>query len=416
MLKNKISIYSPSACEEAGHTIYAQMLCKNLVKNFEISLYTLKHEQLNSILIKMGIDVQTTTLYEANSMYKNNFLKYKIFSSIIYGFSRIRYNYRLLNDYFERNVNMKTYHLYEFEYISLYFISFFRKKQLQRTILNFHSSEFRWIHGRNISVNIYKKFVSYLLPRLVKNSAAVTVLGQTLVNEFIISSKCKKYAEKIHYTGWGYDSEAELSNKIDACNYLNLEVKPYVLFFGALRKSKGILGILESFKNVNNDLTLIIAGSESDISIDKLNLIIEQNGIEKRVIKHIKYILEDEIKYYFGISDIVLTAHTSDFLSFSGPVALAVQYNRLFIASNVGEVGYFTRNSGIGRLYETENMENFVEVLNKLYEDQKLDSNNFNTNRKFVQNYSWIEISNRISSLYLKIQTKEESESIFIKI
>lgn len=101
------------------------------------------------------------------------------------------------------------------------------------------------------------------------------------------------------------------------------DLKNYILFFGRIEEYKGLYVLIEAFKKVNKDITLVIAGSgELPYSID-----------DKRIILVNRYIDDKEISNLYTNSKCVVYPYLS--ATQSGVLAVASYFQTPIIASDV---------------------------------------------------------------------------------
>lgn len=400
----KVALFSPGASEPLGHPVYAQKLCYHLSKNNELVIYTVEHPELNAELEKNGAALQVSQLYKNSVLDKNKYLKWKQLAPVVFGLKRIVYSYNLLSDFFRKNKNADVFHLLEFEYFSLLFIAIFKPSALKKTILSFHSADFAWVKGRSVFINLYKFSLSYLFYPALRRCAFIALQGHELKRVFIKSMHIHSLQHKVFVAGYGFEKTGDKIDKYTACANLSLNPeKKYVLLFGVLRDSKGTMEAIENFKYVHPDLTLLIAGSEWDISYQQVDAIIAANSLADRIVTRYGYIAESDIQSYFCSAELVIIPHKAGFLSFSGPLGLSVEYGKPVVASNVGEIGFFVTNGKVGEVFEANNWDDFVNSVNKCYKAH-LNNSYQQQNEEFINSYTWESISKRINQVYLRIQ------------
>jgi glycosyltransferase involved in cell wall biosynthesis len=134
-----------------------------------------------------------------------------------------------------------------------------------------------------------------------------------------------------------YDNYGEPVERLQALKYLQLaETERYILFFGFIRKYKGLDLLLEAMadervKNLN--IKLIIAGEYYD-DADFYNNFITKYNLTENVILHTHFIPNDAVKYYFGAADLVVQPYRS--ATQSGISQLAYHFARPMVVTNVG--------------------------------------------------------------------------------
>lgn len=392
----KISIYSPGVCGSVGHSLeYATNISKNLnIKNISYNLFTLSEEECLVKLKKNNIHYEVSNKYKSGSINKKRFLKYGIFSSLIYGIYRIFYHYDLISEFYNRNDEKELFYLFEFEYIAALIFFIKNKKYLKKTVLFFHSSDFCWVKNRPLSINLYKSLLKIFLPYLVNNSISSTVHGDFLKDELVKNLNINN-KDKVSSIPYGCNKYTGNISKSDARKSLNLKDNIYGLFFGVLREDKGILELIDSLAKMDRKINLIIAGSEGDIKKEKIIEKIKLLNLEKRIILNIKYVSDEEITLYYLASDFIFITHKSYHVAFSGPLSLAVEYQRPVIATNSGELGQFVKKYNIGNSYESDNWKSLIEVTNAF-----CHTNNRKYNFKLaLEENSWENMTNKILSI-----------------
>ena len=134
-----------------------------------------------------------------------------------------------------------------------------------------------------------------------------------------------------------YDNYGEKVNREAALKHLNLPTDTrYILFFGFIRHYKGLDLLLEALntegvKKLN--IKLIVAGEFYDDADFYKNLISSQ-GIEQQVILRSDFIPSDEVRYYFGATDLVVQPYRT--ATQSGISQIAYHFEKPMIVTNVG--------------------------------------------------------------------------------
>ncbi len=118
-----------------------------------------------------------------------------------------------------------------------------------------------------------------------------------------------------------------------------------VLFFGAVRRYKGIDILIKAFKDVEKaipDARLLIVGKPlavgEDAPHEEYIHLAHELGIEKKVIFRLMYIPLEEIHKYFTIADLAVYPYRDT--TESGSIQLALAFSKPVIASDVGSFRY----------------------------------------------------------------------------
>jgi glycosyltransferase involved in cell wall biosynthesis len=182
--------------------------------------------------------------------------------------------------------------------------------------------------------------------------------------------------------------------------------KTIFLFFGTLRKDKGIEHLLKAISHLSsNKFRLLIAGSPVEYSEHQIISLVKEMKVEEKVILHLKYIPEEEISYYFFASDALVLPYTKKYLGGSGPLFRQGCIHKLpSIVTDVSEMGSIVKAYNIGLVAEAENptsiAERMEEFLNLSEEEKrKLGENAFN----FAKQHTWDKVATRFADLYGEI-------------
>lgn len=129
----------------------------------------------------------------------------------------------------------------------------------------------------------------------------------------------------------------------EALNQLQLESHyTYVLFFGLIRDYKGLDVLLLALKELDNDVHLIIAG-EVYGSFEKYQDLINTHQLEDRVHLYLRYIPDEEVKYYFSASNAVVLPYKSG--TQSGIIAIAKHFSTPIVTTDVGGFSEFIKGN-----------------------------------------------------------------------
>jgi D-inositol-3-phosphate glycosyltransferase len=134
-----------------------------------------------------------------------------------------------------------------------------------------------------------------------------------------------------------YDVFGQKVEMIHSKKHLNLNTnQPYILFFGFIRAYKGLDLLLEAMatpqvKALN--IQLIVAGEFYEDK-SKYDLIIEQNQLQKNIIFFDDYIVDDEVKYYFGAADLVVQPYKT--ATQSGISQISYHFEKPMVVTDVG--------------------------------------------------------------------------------
>ena len=169
-----------------------------------------------------------------------------------------------------------------------------------------------------------------------------------------------------------YDNFGEAIAKKDARKYLGLnEDDKIILFFGFIRKYKGLDLLLEA-------MSLIISDSKFQISNFKLLIagefyedrklyddLIKQLNIADNLILRTDFIADSEVKYYLSACDFVIQPYKH--ATQSGVTPLAYHFEKPMLVTNVGGLPDLVPDKKVGLVAEP-NANSIAEKIIELYE------------------------------------------------
>lgn len=169
----------------------------------------------------------------------------------------------------------------------------------------------------------------------VKSVHAAVTMSQTVTDDLLRFRSSIPYVQVPHplFDNFGDDPGREASLR-----KLGLDDSyRYILFFGFIRAYKGLDLLLEAFAasgtRSEGRVKLIIAGEFYE-SRDKYLEIIERAAMHDDVIMIDRFIDDDEVRYIFGASDLVVQPYKS--ATQSGVTQIAYHFNKPMIVTNVG--------------------------------------------------------------------------------
>lgn len=121
--------------------------------------------------------------------------------------------------------------------------------------------------------------------------------------------------------------------------------KKKLLFFGLIRKYKGLDLLIEAMKYLTEDFQLLIVG-ECYENIDKYKLLINESIAKDRIHIVESYVHDYEIPYCFNQSDLLVLPYKS--ATQSGVLATAIEMQTPIVSTNVGDLGKAVEEMGIG--------------------------------------------------------------------
>lgn len=188
-----------------------------------------------------------------------------------------------------------------------------------------------------------------------------------------------------------YDNFGPLLDKTEARKALNIPVEEnIILFFGFIRKYKGLDILLEALKilkDKGNKVKLLIAGEfyEDRKFYDD---IIEKNNLINALYLHTDFIPNERVSTYFSACDLVVQPYKD--ATQSGVSQVAYQFEKPMVVTNVGSLAEFIPNKKVGYVVEP----NSIEVAKAVEDFFALDNGNYFLSeiQKQKQIFSWAQL------------------------
>lgn len=177
----------------------------------------------------------------------------------------------------------------------------------------------------------------------------------------------KKFLLHPLYTSFGEKLEKSVARKaLGISNDTQL-----ILFFGLIRKYKGLDLLIEAFaslKNKNN-IKLLIAGEFYEDKQPYLDLI-KEHGLEDQIILHGKFIANEEVKLYFSATDLVALPYRT--ATQSGVTQVSFYFEIPTLVTNVGGLGEIIPHQKAGYVVES-NAKQIADAIHDYFENNRME-------------------------------------------
>lgn len=199
-----------------------------------------------------------------------------------------------------------------------------------------------------------------------------------------------------------YDNFGEAKSKIEAKKSLQLNPDfNYILFFGIIRKYKGLDILLNAFADSrlrNKKLKLLIAGEFYENETEYLQ-IIKDNNLNENVIITKTFIPNSEVVNYFCAADIVVQPYRH--ATQSGVTQIAYHFNKPMLVTDVGGLKEMVPHQVVG--YVTQpNAKAVADAINDFYTNGKEELFIKGIQQEKL-NYSWQIMVDKTLELYQKL-------------
>ena len=224
-----------------------------------------------------------------------------------------------------------------------------------------------------------------LIKGLVRNVDGFVVQSSIVEKELKSLVSKPVYIKRFHPV---YDNYPELIDKVKAKNMLGVKESKVVLFFGFIRKYKGLDILIKSMEHIfkkDSDMKLLIAGECYDDK-ERYQDLINKSKYKGQIEWVEDFIPDSEISKYFSASDIVVLPYMS--ASQSGIIPLAYHYNKPVITSNIDSLVEVVQENKTGYIFERGDAIDLSLKISSFFND--CDSGFHNQEiENYKVNFSW---------------------------
>ena len=210
------------------------------------------------------------------------------------------------------------------------------------------------------------------------------------------------YVKRLHPI---YDNYPNLIDKVKAKDMLNIKESKVVLFFGFIRKYKGLDILIKSMEDVfkkDSDMKLLIVGECYEDKARYYGLI-NKSKYKNQIMWVEDFIPDSEISKYFSASDIVVLPYTS--ASQSGIIPLAYHYNRPVITSNIDSLIEVVQQNKTGYIFKKGDVADLSVKISTFFND--CDSEFCNQEiENYKVSFSWDFFISGIEDLYQRLNER----------
>jgi glycosyltransferase involved in cell wall biosynthesis len=196
---------------------------------------------------------------------------------------------------------------------------------------------------------------------------------------------------KIHVISHGmYHPEKKISRE-NALKFFSLNPEyNYILFFGMIKKTKGLDVLLEAFKSVDLNTHLIIAGRIRDFDKKELEKLLQDPDLKNRFHFYPRYFSTEERDTLFSVADITILPYTQVYQS--GVLILSISLEVPVIVSDI-VAGDLVVHNKTGIIFESRNASDLSHKINELVSDHEKKKHLSENALKYLQlNNNWDDI------------------------
>lgn len=317
---------------DGHHWFYNYTLMSSINKIYKVYYYTSKlSEEMIEVLLRKNI--------------KFNIVKFKDKSKLI------RYIYELKNifkiiRYCKKNDIKKLVVMHLDSNILWCYLFYWLFRLNKIKVIGVE----HWFPNNKLKIRIYK---------ILSERITIIVHTKDIFDKTIKLNKKVKNLNLINYPVTNVEfidsKTAKLKLGINNNNFT-------LLYFGGTRIDKGIDILINALKYFNEEINLVIAGKEEhfkkDYIVTELN---KYNNIN--LILNLKFIRENDIKYYFNACDCVVIPYKKYFNGESGIFTEAINYGKALIVPDIIHFPKILDNEQNGVIFKVENYKDLAEKL-----------------------------------------------------
>ena len=191
-----------------------------------------------------------------------------------------------------------------------------------------------------------------------------------------------------------YDQFGALIPKAEAINSLKLDpTKKYLLFFGFIRKYKGLDLLLNALPFIDKDVELIVAGEFYDAESEYRSLV-DSLHLKSRVHFFADFIPQEKVAQFFSACDILVQPYRT--ATQSGVAQIAYHFNKPILVTNVGGLPEIVPHNKVG--YVVDVNPNSIALALKDFYDNERELFFIENVKQEKDKYSWSNMANQIIS------------------
>lgn len=234
----------------------------------------------------------------------------------------------------------------------------------------------------------------------IRNNDAFVVLADAVKDDLLYYNPSAKYFKYPHPN---YEHFGKKIDKDTARDKLNIpKDKKAILFFGLIRKYKGLDIMLEAMNGLPEDTILLVAG-EVYGSFDEYRAIIDRHGLKDRVILNLEYLNDDDVPLWFSAADLCVLPYRS--ATQSGIVGISYHFGLPVISTDVGGLREVIEPFQSGIVIDSPDSNLLRDAISKYFKENLSDHFIKNINN-FKKEYTWAGLAEGIIELYGSISGK----------
>jgi glycosyltransferase involved in cell wall biosynthesis len=179
------------------------------------------------------------------------------------------------------------------------------------------------------------------------------------------------------------------------------DTKKYILFFGQIKKVKGLDTLLRALALTSDNIHLIIAGKPWQVNFEEYQELIFRLNLQNRIKLDIRHIEEEQREVLFKASDAIVLPYKKIYQS--GVLLMAMSYSIPTIVSNLPPFEEVITDGKNGLIFGVNNEKSLADKINELFNDEEKQEMISRMSYHTVQTkYSWTDIAIKYCKLLSK--------------
>lgn len=305
-------------------------------------------------LIKLQVNVEVFSNFESDETFVHKHFSFSFSRKLIrLPFFLFKY-LTAIRTTKSKKVNIVMQHMFHFSIIDLMTLKLVKINNLKSCII-VHDVESLVLSGRNF------------IEKCIEVTDHVVVHNSFIEEELRKKTNNKSNGKVTVIPHGHYFDVIRKVTREEALKKLNLDPsKKYVLFFGMIKKSKGLDVLIDALENVSEEIHLLIAGRPRDVSEEECRNMTRH--LKGRVHLFLEYISNDQRNLIFSATDVLVIPYRKVYQS--GVLIMGMSYGIPVIASDIEPNRIIVKESN-GILFKSGDSADLANRLNALFADDE---------------------------------------------
>lgn len=209
-----------------------------------------------------------------------------------------------------------------------------------------------------------------------------------------------------YFTKWSKESKKELRDEFK----IDDKVKNVILFFGYIRKYKGLKHLIKAMPSVlkkEPKTKVVVAGTLWGDWEKQYGKYIKKYNLEKHFIIYPYYVHDVDVHKYFDAADIVVLPYFNTEQTISGPLLVSYAFGKSTIVSDCGGIRNLVKDGKNAILTEAGNPKKLADDIVSLLRNKKLQSKLGKNAVKSVKNHTWDNVARSYYNTYRNLMSEQ---------